>query len=343
MKTQIAIADFQEEYGLNTLKRTDWAFVLVIAIIFAVYSLVMGIMSTFPVPEPTEDGIRAYQERAATILFGKKPKDVVEPATESAAPIPDPKLETVRQRAQERIQERSGASAADRKTAQVQNQAAREAARNQAAKAVSNIGALARLTALGEVTAGEEEVEDLIGQGGIKTSNLGKALASLDGLRTNGYGARRPGHRTARGTDGITNRGDIEDLITGITSGPSYSLKKKLGISLRKPIIAKNEKMKSAHRSLEAINEVIRNKLGAIQYCYKKQLTRHPGLSGKITVRFTIGPVGRVTAARTIHSDIRQAALGQCLLKTIRRLQFKEIPAKEGSMSVTYPFVFTGS
>ena len=80
--------------------------------------------------------------------------------------------------------------------------------------------------------------------------------------------------------------------------------------------------------------------LCALMFCFNKELRRNPGLSGKITVRFTIESKGRVTKASVASSTISSSTLKECLLKIIRRFKFKRISEREGSMTVTYPFVF---
>src|SRR5207244_188384 len=44
------------------------------------------------------------------------------------------------------------------------------------------------------------------------------------------------------------------------------------------------------------VAQEIRRRMRSIQACYERELKRNPGLGGKVTVKFTIGTVGKVTS-----------------------------------------------
>src|SRR5690606_31278043 len=58
------------------------------------------------------------------------------------------------------------------------------------------------------------------------------------------------------------------------------------------------------------------------KYCYEKELQTHPGLEGKVTTSFVVGPTGAVQSSKIESSTMGNAEVEQCLLRTIRRLQF---------------------
>ncbi len=90
-----------------------------------------------------------------------------------------------------------------------------------------------------------------------------------------------------------------------------------------------------------AIQRVVRMRAGAIRACYEQQLQIKPNLAGKITCRWTIGLDGSVTAAAITQSTLGNAAVENCVMRTIRRMRFKK--PEGGICIVQWPFVFNPS
>lgn len=96
--------------------------------------------------------------------------------------------------------------------------------------------------------------------------------------------------------------------------------------------------MGSLDRSV--IQRVIQQNKARIRYAYERELTKNPNLAGKIVVKFTVGPEGKVTAAQIASSTVNDAVVEEQVLRVIRSLQFPKIPGG-GSLQVTYPFIFS--
>ena len=95
--------------------------------------------------------------------------------------------------------------------------------------------------------------------------------------------------------------------------------------------------------SKEEIRDVIQRHLREVKTCYEKALADKPSLHGKLVMRFTIGPDGKVTKANpTEASTLADAALTACV--QARGLSWV-FPAPKGGgiVIVTYPFVFNTS
>jgi len=71
---------------------------------------------------------------------------------------------------------------------------------------------------------------------------------------------------------------------------------------------------------------------------YEKFLERNPGLSGKVTVRFTIAASGSVSSVSILENTTGNNELEQEIIRKVRMWQFEAI--SEGDATVTYPFVF---
>ena len=92
--------------------------------------------------------------------------------------------------------------------------------------------------------------------------------------------------------------------------------------------------------SKEQIDQVMRRSMNQIKYCYQRELARSgAGLSGRVTVKFTIASSGSVASAAIKESTLGSEAVESCVLGRINRLRFPE-PAGGGIVIVNYPFVF---
>lgn len=94
--------------------------------------------------------------------------------------------------------------------------------------------------------------------------------------------------------------------------------------------------------SKEEIGRVIRRNLARFKFCYEKQLTKNPNLSGKISIYFTIAPTGSVAKASVRETSMDSAQVEACTVKVMRSLKFPK-PRGGGIVVVTYPFVFAAT
>jgi hypothetical protein len=108
-----------------------------------------------------------------------------------------------------------------------------------------------------------------------------------------------------------------------------------VNISVGRPIIM-------GSLSMEIIRRVIRSHRDQIKYCYSKELTRFPNLSGKVSVKFTISPKGYVTQATVSQTTLRNASVERCITQKIRTWKFPE-PKGGGIVIVNYPFILQSS
>jgi len=79
----------------------------------------------------------------------------------------------------------------------------------------------------------------------------------------------------------------------------------------------------------------------AIQDCYKTVLRKEVALRGKVAVRISIDPAGRVVDAEIVSSTVNHAQMEQCLVSRIRRWRdFGNCPTQQGIFSFTQTFSF---
>lgn len=89
----------------------------------------------------------------------------------------------------------------------------------------------------------------------------------------------------------------------------------------------------------DLIRRVIHSHRDQIRYCYESRLLAHPGLHGRLTVRFIIGREGRVGTAAMVDDTVHEPALTRCVMARLKTWQFPR-PKGGGVGIVTYPFAF---
>ncbi|RMF87533.1 MAG: energy transducer TonB, partial [Nitrospirae bacterium] len=92
---------------------------------------------------------------------------------------------------------------------------------------------------------------------------------------------------------------------------------------------------------MEEIQMVFDRHKGAIYALYNRALRRDPRLAGKVVLRLTIAPSGKVTRCEVVASDLHAPALERRL---VRRVSLFDFGAKAvAPITVTYPIEFLPS
>lgn len=86
------------------------------------------------------------------------------------------------------------------------------------------------------------------------------------------------------------------------------------------------------------IRRVVGKKKKNLLKCYKKRLKEKPALRGKLTLRWTIGPNGKVGAVSPAPNNIGDSELGVCAGKVVKSMEFKK--PQGGMCAVKWPFIF---
>jgi len=92
----------------------------------------------------------------------------------------------------------------------------------------------------------------------------------------------------------------------------------------------------------DEIQRVVRLKQDEYRFCYEKQLQQRHDLEGKITLKFVVGPDGRVLKTEVLESTVADPEVGACIANKARRWQFPT-PRGGGVVAVRYPFLFRRS
>ena len=84
-----------------------------------------------------------------------------------------------------------------------------------------------------------------------------------------------------------------------------------------------------------AVSRVFRRRASAFRICYERRLRVNPNLSGKVTLRFTIGSAGRITRIGVSSNSTGDRVLGTCIVGKVRAWRFPKPVG--GSVTFTYP------
>jgi TonB family protein len=91
----------------------------------------------------------------------------------------------------------------------------------------------------------------------------------------------------------------------------------------------------------ELIRRIVRRHLNEVKFCYEQEAIRHPDLSGRLVVQFTITGNGSVSSS-AVGKSMGNAVVDQCVTQAVRRWEFPS-PEGGGVVIVSYPFVLTMS
>jgi TonB family protein len=174
-----------------------------------------------------------------------------------------------------------------------------------------------------------------------RETDLEEALAKMSGLQQAGN-VEVLQRKLVRSKDlAIEHTQDIDDLVASVGSARSIDLAKRGEFVIQKPESIEGAASSNAKRDNRAIGSVVSSHKASIRMSYEKFLKRNPGLSGKVTVRFTIAASGSVSSVVILENTTGSNDLEQEIIRKVRLWQFEAISA--GDATVTYPFVFMPS
>ncbi len=139
---------------------------------------------------------------------------------------------------------------------------------------------------------------------------------------------------------GVRRRNNVKSLDVRIKIGSGKNVNLKNKIRKIKNQLKFSNGRKAGHLAPEVISRVIASHYGEVRYCYEKQLKMNPELEGKLTVRFTIGLDGHISAAKIEDSSLNNMEVESCVLYKIKNWRFPR--PRGGTVTVIFPFIFMG-
>lgn len=186
----------------------------------------------------------------------------------------------------------------------------------------ANVGGGDLEAALGGVQG--NRVATVAGEGGL-------------GIRgTTGGGGGGTGINTVGiGKIGTRGRASGDASFGNAEGGLGKKVDRDVRISQGKPLIV-------GSLDKEIIRRVVREHMAQIKYCYERELTRSPGLYGKIIMKWVINGNGSVSRATVASTTMKNKQVEGCIASKIRTWRFPK-PKGGGIVIVNYPFVFKQS
>jgi pSer/pThr/pTyr-binding forkhead associated (FHA) protein len=179
------------------------------------------------------------------------------------------------------------------------------------------------------------QLETLLGSiAGPRQANM-LGAAGL-GIRGAGPGGGGSGTRSfGSGRVGTVGRGSGNTDYGRAVGGLGKKANRDVKISSLKPLII-------GSLDKDIIKRVVREHMAQIRYCYERELSRTPGIFGKITMKWVIAANGKVQQSQVQATQMKNAKVENCMKRKISTWRFPK-PKGGGIVIVTYPFIFKQS
>lgn len=186
---------------------------------------------------------------------------------------------------------------------------------------------------IGKVSAQAAKSSNVVIASGVKAGSgaSGRALAAVGNMERSGRNWGTEGTAqgvviSTAGRGGGKNAAAMGGLAAGSTGNAGVGL-------------IEEESEITGGLDREVIAQYIKSQLGQILYCYERQLSASPELFGKVAVKFTIGPSGKVEQQLIGDTTLKNATVEGCILNRVAAWKFPN-PQGGTRVLVTYPFLF---
>lgn len=326
------------------------------------FTSIMIFLANPPKEEFTDKDIQRIQKQFASLVLDRDPAKVEEPKVDSNLESKqgfaeandgtsedsndaDEAQETKKRTGNSR--ETKTASAEERSRSRGSAAASRRRSREQISNEVASKGLLGVLTAGGGAGQGDAVV-DVLADGNSLNEDIGSVLNEVGGMKTtgapvNGNGASGGGSGKAVRGGRSGGGGSIDDLIGDLGPASSTEIKRKGSLMVVEEASLEEGPggAKASGRDRDQIMAVVNAHNSAIQACYQRALKRNPDLKGKIVVRFTISPLGKVSHVEVVSSTLNNSRVERCITSRIRRWDdFGVIDASKGDATVRQVYTF---
>ena len=156
---------------------------------------------------------------------------------------------------------------------------------------------------------------------GLGTTGTGGGGAGLGGFNNGGFGPGGPG-----------GSGAIRAAGTGYAADLGKKGEAKPAVKMKNPEV-------TGSLDKRIIQKVVRQHSGELRACYEKELAKVKGLNGRVVVVWIISPQGVVSKALVKESTIKNKAVEDCVVNSIKFWRFP-VPKGGGMVQIEYPFVF---
>ncbi|MCE9673800.1 AgmX/PglI C-terminal domain-containing protein [Myxococcus stipitatus] len=272
-------------------------------------------------PKEQELALDQLDDRFVRAIIPQRPAEPARPIT--AGPAEAPKEEAKAPEPKEgddkpTSDKPAGAAAAERHAEMVKKVSGKGLLKMLGSKSDGAGGAFQDV--LGGASGGNDIAAALQGAGGVGVAN--------EVTTAKGTGPR------GGGTGSVTGIGEL-----GTQGGGKVDLGSKKEVEVKGRVQDAAPEVDSSEVDRDALARYVRARKGAIQSCYEKELKRNPNLKGKVVVRFSITPTGRVGEFDIDENTLGSESVASCIRAVIRAWVFPFKP--DADATVSYPFVFS--
>lgn len=317
------------------IKSIEWSYVgfILASAVMQVIPAIWLVLQDFPEPKRTD----AMPERFAQMLPDSWPKPVEEKKQEDPGAGEEKQEEKKVEEKKETKPSQATASKAEDPEAAARAAAERKRA---LAKAVRGKTLLKFITTQSSDDDSGGGLVDALAQGAARTK-IDDAFAGAMGVTAATAGMERS--RRGGGVEGDTGGtvATIKDLATSgaqrTVEGAGQRTERRVVANIQ--VSGPSQTFGTGQMEPDQIARVVKMRLKAVKSCYERELKKDPKLAGKIVIQFTIGELGRITSSKVASSTMSNPAVGRCILGRMGQWRFPQ--PKGGSVTVSYPFVFT--
>jgi hypothetical protein len=367
---------FPKEFKKDHIRSSDWRFLSILSISFLVHAFAIFFLFKHLPTGDDEDFIIKIQNQFAS-RFLNDPSDIVRQegtfenelltsVSEWAQAVHEEEIfepnEAIKGivdvRAGDRTQKPQASSFESREQSRKSAADMRKRNLNDLREDVQSIGLLGIITS-GSGLISTEIVQDILSHADTVSLNIKEKMQKVTSLQVprpgvdyfgQGLGDDRNIYMESRNvrSQRTTVPGvNPTDLVANLTQPKEYHVQENnvyeevSNTTVAYAGLRTRPKRKYARRTADRIKETVLGHNPAIQDCYRLELKTNPDLSGKITVRITISPAGRVTYAEIVGSTIQLPAFEYCLIEKIRRWNdFGEVDDVQGHITFRHTYVF---
>lgn len=203
---------------------------------------------------------------------------------------------------------------------------------------VQRVGALAALGGLKTGTKGYEGL-DMNSMKNIRSAGTGNGGGGVGASGSGGMRGMMPGSGLIAGSSGSGGRAESAGGYgTRGTGGgrAGYGKISLVGGTHRTSLPMDAELDSNGGLTADQIQAVVNRNMGQVTYCYEKGMQAKPGLGGKVSFDWTIGPNGRFSKIRVADS-MGSSFVENCMIAKMRSWQFPR-PVGGVNVDVQYPF-----
>ena len=372
MEDKIGTATFPKQYHKRYFDDIDKTFLIVLFLSFIAHFGTVGYFVLNPLPTKIpQHSIKKIQDQFASLVLDREEEatklaDALAAGPKAGAPEPPAPVATSGLvGSQESAPSSQAAGPSTVSPASEPGAGTAEAALSSRAQRQKRIesqvatqGILGALTGSGP-TMNNQALQDVLGSGGSANSDFDQVFNNLDKLSTSGGKLKGRGQTDSEGIRSqsaargkrTTQGGTIKTSVSkiGEVQGTAPTRTTEFVVAELTPLSGDGTEQgggggggagAQGARDANAVRSVVEAHSPAIEYCYNRELKRNPDLKGKIVVKFTITPAGKVINPKIILSTLNSESVERCILSRISRWDdFGKIDPSLGN--ATYRQVYT--